>query len=226
MAIFLFDVDGTICDNIDVHFETFNIIFNRYSKRMSHDLWKNDYIGLTGIEIISNFFKMNKLDVSLDHIKKLNSIRHDIYDKMVDRGDVQPFEGLINFLKKSRKKKNKHVIVTNGIKENVDFFLKKHNLSKYFDMILTPESYKPKPSFEMFEHVIDHYKCRKDEIYLFEDSILGIKTGLNFGIKVYSVKKTYGSILDVVFKKQLEKGSLDLINSFSDYKLRKLLKKI
>ncbi|MDD3263612.1 MAG: HAD family hydrolase [Candidatus Nanoarchaeia archaeon] len=224
MAIFFFDVDGTIADNMGVHYETFNIIFSKFNLKMPLSLWQNEYIGQPGFEIIKQFLKKNKIRYNDLDIEILRNLRDEIYDKMLDNKYVRPFDGLIYFLEESKKKGNIHIITSNSILENVQRFLKIHDLEKYFDEICTPENYKPKPSFDMFEKMFQKYNnYTKDQSIFFEDSILGAKTGIDYGLKTFIIKKTYGDMLKVVFKNEIKDERVKVIKDYKDSNLKKIV---
>lgn len=225
MAIYFFDVDGTLADNMDLHYETFNIIFSPYNLKMPINLWQNEYIGEPGFQIIKQFLKKEKIRCTNSDIISLKHLRNQIYDKMVDQKIVKPFSGLLEFLKKSKKRGNIHIITSNSIYENVERFLKVNDLYEYFDDFCTPENYKPKPSFDMFEKMLKKYSSHsKNDSILFEDSILGARTGIDFGLKTYVIKKTYKDILKIIFEKEIEDRKIKIINNYNDFSVRRLVR--
>ena len=82
------------------------------------------------------------------------------------------------------------------------------NLFEIFDLILTKdEVVKKKPDPEVLNKIIDYFKINKSEAIVFEDSLVGVKTANNAGIKVISVYDKYADY------------ERDTINEYSDYKI-------
>ena len=83
---------------------------------------------------------------------------------------------------------------TSAPKENLDFIMEALDLRKYFDAFLhSADVTNGKPDPEIYLKAADRLNARPDSCVVFEDSVAGVKAGLNAGMKVVAVTTTHSA---------------------------------
>ncbi len=119
----IFDFDGTICDSFDKAVE----LANDY-------LIKHKFEPITTSELRNKGIKRLIAERKLTFWQKIGLVRLARRESSRYIDEFGVFPGLTNVLKKLHKE-NKLGILTTNSKQNVEKFLKNHNLGEYFDFV-------------------------------------------------------------------------------------------
>lgn len=184
---FLFDMDGVIVDSNPFH----KIALKQFCKKYGHDLDETQLLekiyGRTNKDWLKNVF--GELDPAT--MKKYADEKELLFRELY-KNDIQPVDGLLNFLDRLNELKVAKAIATSAPIENVEFTLSKTGMKKYFATILD-ESFvsKGKPDPEIYLKTAAALGFAPENCIVIEDSLSGIKAGKNAGCKVVGITTTH-----------------------------------
>lgn len=184
----LFDMDGVIVHSNPYHKKAFKIFLDKYETTISDQDLKDHVYGRTNEEIFPFIFGDKYTpEKGKEWADEKEAIFRDLYKK-----DVEPVFGLLDFLKELQEKDIKTAVGTSAPVENMDFIMDSLNLRPYFDAFLhSADVSEGKPNPEIYLKAADQLNVNPDSCVVFEDSIAGLKAGLNAGMKVVGVTTTH-----------------------------------
>lgn len=184
----IFDMDGVLVDNRDVHIESFSTWCQ--SRNMNVD--KNElvsYFGMGNDEIFPLVLKRD--DLTEQDINQFSQEKEAIYRDMI-ASEIKPLDGLVNLLETLKNKGVKIALGSSGVRENVDFVLEKCNITKYFDAISDGSmAKKAKPDPEVFNTAAKLLGLPNNECVVCEDSFAGVEAARKAGMKVVVLATTF-----------------------------------
>lgn len=200
----IFDMDGTIVDNMEYHKIAWKRYFSELGIMISDEEFKKKISGKNNRDIFKTFLKPNLTQNEIDyHGKKKEEIYRNIYYP-----HITPIQGLNSLLKKIKTNGVKLAIATTAIKENRDFILKNLGLKKEFDLIVGNEDISNgKPHPEIYLKTAQKLGISPSRCIVFEDTPSGIKSAKKAGMKTFALSTTHA-------KKDLI-GADIIINDFS-----------
>jgi len=204
---FIFDLDGTLTDSINIWASLFKKTFKKYNISINEENIKIQF-GKPYTEIIEYFVPGDKKEA----IKYFKTEKDKISIKK-----FKPFPFVAKTLKQLKQKEMNIAIATGNNNYMINKILEKYNLSKYIDChICTEEVKKAKPDPEMIFKILKYLKIEKKKSLLIGDSPYDIQMAKNAKIKSCAVltgvlnKKSAEEIKpDYIFKNI--KGVLDLV---------------
>ena len=172
--LFIFDLDDTLIKTENYHYvawltvlkevknDNFNIDFNTFCSKFHSNKENNIKTYLLDELNITNYDKI---------IEKKNRLYLEIIKKESEK--IELLEGAFDFLNKIINNNKKFVIVSNSLKNNVDFFtsvfpILQKSSKNYYRELFTNK----KPNPECYLKVVDDFPNHK--MIGFEDSITGI----------------------------------------------------
>ncbi len=207
LKAFIFDLDGTLTDSINIWTTLFKKTFKKYKIDVSEENIKNQF-GKPYTEIIEYFVPEDKKEA----IKQFK-----IEKDKISIEKFKPFPFVSKTLKQLKQKNMKVAIATGNNNYMIDKILEKYNLNEYIDYhICTEEVKKTKPDPEMIFKILKYLKIEKKKSILIGDSPYDIQMAKNAKIKSCAVltgvlnKKSAEEIKpDYIFKNV--EGVLELI---------------
>ncbi len=203
---FIFDMDGTIVNNISYHSKAWLQFLSKYDIHISEEELHPRIFGVT-TEIMPRFFG----DLDEADNKRLGDEKEELYRELYkDIIEAQP--GLVKLLQIAREKNIALALATMSDVKNVSFIVDNLNIRTLFDLIAGAEqvtSGKPHP--EIYELVLSTLKIKPGDAIVFEDSHGGVLSAKAAGIKVIGVCTTHSR---EQFK---EWGVEQCINNFEEY---------
>lgn len=184
----LFDMDGVIVHTNPYHKKAFRIFLEKHDVSLTDEELKEHVYGRTNAEIFPYIFQDEYTpEKGEEWADEKESLFRELYKE-----DVEPVRGLISFLDELRKNGIKAAVGTSAPKENLDFIMKALDLRKYFDAFLhSADVTNGKPDPEIYLKAADRLNTAPDSCVVFEDSVAGVKAGLNAGMKVVAVATTH-----------------------------------
>lgn len=183
----IFDMDGVIVDNRDVHIEAFEILCRRYG--VSFD--KSDLSWMYGKgndSIIPGIFPPQMVErIGLKELsREKEAIYRDIY-----ADHITPTRGLITLLEDLHRHSIPCAVGSSASRVNVDFVLEKCRLEDDFSVIVTGNMVQHrKPAPDIFILAAELLGYPPHECLVFEDSIAGIEAANAAGIPVVALATT------------------------------------
>ena len=184
----IFDLDGTLLDNNDVHLKAWKQYLKENEKQISDEDFKENISGRTNKDAIEHIYQK---EMTEDEASKYYLEKEEIYRKMY-RPDIAPITGLQDFLEELHKHKIAMAIATSGIQVNIDFMFNHVPIKKYFKKIVNSgDVSKGKPDPEIFLKAAEALHIPTENCIVFEDSIAGVRAGKSAGMKVVALTTTH-----------------------------------
>ena len=184
----IFDMDGVLVDNRDIHIEAFVVFCKRYgidistTELLKHFGKGNDEI--LPVVLPQHIIDQKGLDVLADE-------KEEIYREIFEK-TIKPTSGLIEFLKDLKKMGIKMGVGSSGQSANVNFVLERCGISTFFDVIANGDMVtKCKPDPEVFILAANLLGTKPEECVVIEDSFAGIEAAHSAGMKVIAMATTY-----------------------------------
>ncbi len=175
----IFDIDGTLARTNDLIFETFRFVAKKYIGKNYSDEEIISLFGPTEEDLLRDLIPESQYHQAMREF-------YDFYERN-HTAMASGFIGIAELLDFISRRKIPLAVYTGKGKVTAEVTLRKENLLKYFDLIISgsdlPES-KPSPlAVEMF---VEKFNLNKNEIVIIGDAIADIKTAELSGITCLS----------------------------------------
>ncbi len=182
----IFDMDGVLVDNSEIHNRTWQMICRKYGKDISTNEIRSIFGGTNKIFVSRLLGKNDEKDINAIAIEK-----EALYRKLYEE-TIQLPEGLLNLLIELKTYKIPMAVATSAPTENMDFVLDKLNIRNYFD-VLVDETYvkRGKPDPEIYLITAKKLGLKPQQCVVIEDSVFGIQSALAAGMKVVGITSTF-----------------------------------
>ncbi len=210
---FLFDLNGTMVDDMDYHITAWHQVFNDWGAPISWEQMKEECYGKNE-EIVeriypASFSEQDIRDMSLQKEKQY---------QLTYKPHLELLPGLDNFLKKAQELKIGMAIGSAAIMTNIDFVIDHLDLRGYFEVIVSAdEVHLSKPDPETYLTCAGRLQARPETCIVFEDSTKGVASALNAGMKCIAVTTLHR---DNEFDQY--KNVLLTVKDYTDERLRQL----
>ncbi|MCW3078790.1 HAD family phosphatase [Segetibacter sp.] len=183
----LFDMDGVIVDSNPYHKLAFEAFLKRHDVFLTDDELKRHVYGRTNQEIMRFIFKDNFSEARSEiWADEKEALFRELYK------EVSPVKGLVSFLQTLKAKDVKTAVGTSAPKINLYFILEKIHLIHYFDTLLhSADVLFGKPNPEIYLKAAARLQIEPKNCIVIEDSLPGIKAGLDAGMKVIGITTTH-----------------------------------
>ncbi|MCY7293440.1 MAG: HAD family phosphatase [Ferruginibacter sp.] len=179
MKAFLFDLNGTMIDDMQYHIDAWHKIFNAFGAGFTMEQTQQECYG-KGTEMMERVFPgkfTNKEIIELIDKKEA-----------AYRSDYKPYlkliSGLDEFLAAAKQQNIKMAIGSAAMKLNVDFVLDNLKIRHYFDAVISAdEVVKSKPDGETYLKCAEALNVKPIECLVFEDVPKGVESASNAGMK-------------------------------------------
>ena len=209
----IFDLDGTLVHTDPIHYQIWEDILKNYGMDIDLPFYKKNISGGTNEAIL------NKLLPQLSD-SEVTELAYDKEARFRENAlDLQPLNGLLEFLKWIEDSQLKKGVVTNAPPENVEFMLKEAlKLADRFNpIILAGVMTAAKPDPASYKLCLSELGISAKEAIVFEDSPSGIKAAVAAEIYTVGVASTH----EPEALKAL--GAAEVIVDFSDEKLWEII---
>jgi haloacid dehalogenase superfamily, subfamily IA, variant 3 with third motif having DD or ED/beta-phosphoglucomutase family hydrolase len=180
---FIFDMDGTLVDNMRVHSDAWRILLEENGVEMDEHKFLVATAGRTNREIIPEVFG----DVSEKRISEL-AVRKETLYREAFLPHRKPIAGVVEFLEESKGLGIKMAVATAASNPNMEFILDGLDLRKYFDAITTAADVKlGKPDPAMFLVSAEKLGVSPIDCIVFEDALGGFEAAKRAGMKAIGI---------------------------------------
>jgi beta-phosphoglucomutase len=170
-AAVLFDMDGTVIDNVPLHQAVWLEFTKRHQLSLSeHEL---DYaIGRKATEVVKHFWPA----AIPDEASRLVRERQELYRaRLADTNLVHPVAGIEAFLDRLGAMGVPRVLATDAPSENVEAVFRKFGFARFFEKVITSDQVRHgKPDPEIFLTAAKAVGAIPDRCLVIEDSSAGI----------------------------------------------------
>lgn len=177
---FVFDMDGTLVDNMSYHTEAWLALFKNFGIDMDADEFLRYTAGKTNPEILREIIGKH---LSEDEIEVLSNMKEEYYRKI-----YLPFlkmtPGLLHFLHNAKAKGIPMAVATAAGKENIRFVLSGLNIGGFFQAVIGADDIeKGKPDPEIFLKSARKLRVEPSKCIVFEDSPNGVEAARRAGMQ-------------------------------------------
>lgn len=172
---FIFDMNGTIIDDMPWHIRIWNQMFNELGAGHTLEQSKEQLYGKNG-EILERIFPGRFADAEKDALEAEKEKRY----QQLYKSEMKLIDGLDSFLTKASANNIGIGLGTAAIRFNVDFILDGLDIRRYFKAIVTAEDVTvSKPNPETFLKCASLLNVDPKDCIVFEDSPKGVETAAN-----------------------------------------------
>jgi beta-phosphoglucomutase len=175
---FLFDLNGTMIDDMDYHIRAWHRIFNSLGANLTMEQAKAECYGKNH-EVIERVFPGR---FSLEEKDKMSIDKETQYQHEF-RPYLKLLNGLDDFLKQAKENNIKMAIGSAAIMFNIDFVLDGLNIRHYIDAIVSADDVAfSKPNPETFTRCAELLNVLPKDCLVFEDAPKGVEAAANAGM--------------------------------------------
>lgn len=183
----IFDMDGVLVDNRDIHIEAFLMFCRRHGFEMDAKTLM-PLFGMGNEDIMQGLFGR---ELSREEIDSFSQEKESIYREIFAER-IEPTPGLRELLEGLRQRGIKIAVGSSGMRLNVDFVLERCGITRYFDAIANGDLVRrAKPDPEVFVLAARLLGLDNSECLVFEDSFAGIKAARAAGSPVIALATTF-----------------------------------
>lgn len=179
----IWDVDGTLVDTAEMHFDA----WVRLAGEMGRPFSKDDFaatFGRRNPEIIRYLFREEFTDLQVADIGE----RKEIYYRTVAETGVQLLPGVRNLLEELHRRGVRQAVGSSAPRANLDLILKMTKSDEFFEAIVGMEdTTKGKPDPEVFLVAARKLGIPPSRCIVFEDAIAGVQAAKAGGMKCVAV---------------------------------------
>ena len=183
----LFDMDGTLVDNLAYHF----LAFDEYAKREGFTLLEPVSLKINGMHSNDIFPLLLGDEVVAKYgLDRLNREKEEVYRDMY-RPKIAPIAGVVELLKAAKAAGVKCAIGSSGCRENVEMIIEGLGIADLIDgSISGSDVTHGKPHPEIFTKAHELLGLKAEECVVVEDAVNGLVAGVAAGCKCIAVTTT------------------------------------
>lgn len=190
---FIFDMDGTLVDNMRFHTEAWRTLMEENGFEFNERKFLVETAGQTNREIIPGAFGA----MSNERLSELALRKEELYREAY-LPHRKPVVGLVEFLDVARDLGIKMAVSTAASPANMAFILDGLELRKYFGAITTAADVKRgKPDPEIFLLSAEHVGVEPKDTMVFEDAFFGFEAAKRAGMQAIGLS-TVNSAEDIM----------------------------
>ncbi|MEM3364236.1 MAG: HAD family phosphatase [Candidatus Micrarchaeia archaeon] len=185
ISAILFDMDGVVSNTEPAHEKADSMILSEYGVRLD-SRWKQ-IKGMKELDVYKKAIEMYNIKGATPEEILLKKIK--MFANFTD--DIRLFSGLHSALGRL-KGKYRVALVSSSPKQIVDIVVKRFELEKYFERIITGDDVvKGKPDPEPYLKAAEKMGVSPAECVVVEDSINGIKSAKAAGMKCIAITNSF-----------------------------------
>lgn len=187
MKAALFDLDGTLVDNMKIHIDAWVAVATEHGRPADRDHFTREWAGKKNEELIP---LMLGRSASPEEIQRIAHDKETRY-RTAAAAQLEPLPGLLPLLERLRARGVKLAVATAAPEENRKLALDGLDLRRHFDVVVGPEgAVRGKPAPDIFLACAKALGVEPAECIVFEDAINGVRAGIAAGMKVVAVTTT------------------------------------
>lgn len=183
----LFDMDGTLVDNMKYHF----IAFEEYAKKMGFTILEPLTPKHGGTHTEDCFKTLVGEEIVAKYGGKVLAEGKEATYRELYRPHIKPVAGLIELLKAAKEAGVKCAIGSAGSRENIALIVEGLGIAEYLDATISGADVTyAKPHPEIFTKAREALGLKPEECIVVEDAINGVRAGVADGCKCIAVTTT------------------------------------
>jgi beta-phosphoglucomutase family hydrolase len=184
---FIFDMDGTIVDNMDFHTKSWITFFERRGHVIEPDAFFRDTAGRQGHEIMRTYLGEH---LSREESALLDAEKEELYRELY-RPHLAMVAGFDQFLIRARERQVSLAVATAAPNDNIAFTLDGLDLRRRFDAIAgAADVARGKPNPDVFLLAAQRCGVAPADCIVFEDAPLGVEAARRAGMRAVVLTTT------------------------------------
>lgn len=184
---FLFDLNGTMIDDMDYHIRAWHRILNELGAGISLERMKEECYGKNQ-ELLERILPGRFTAEEKDRI----SMEKERQYQREFRPNLRLIHGLDDFLRKSHKEGVKMAIGSAAIQSNIDFVLDGLNIRPFFGAIVSADDVtRSKPDPETYTKCAEGLAVPPEDCLVFEDAPKGVESARKAGMDCVVITTTH-----------------------------------
>lgn len=184
-----FDLDGTLIDNNQFHFITWQEFYRKRNLELTLEEYKACFNGRTMTDCVKYVFQQP--DMPAEEIERYTNEKESLYREMY-AAHIKPIPGLLSLLELLNQEQIPMVIATSGIQDNIDFLFSHIPIKQYFKRVIKGSDITyGKPHPEMYQLAAKELGLPAENCIAFEDATVGIASAGDAGMKVIALTTTH-----------------------------------
>jgi len=184
-----FDLDGTLIDNNQYHFITWQEFYRKRNRELTMDEYKACFNGRTMTDCVKYVFQQP--DMPAEEIERYTNEKESLY-REIYAAHIKPIPGLLALLELLEQAQIPMVIATSGIQDNIDFLFSHIPIKRYFKRVIKGSDITHgKPHPEMYQLAARELGLPAEKCIAFEDATVGIASAGGAGMKVVALTTTH-----------------------------------
>lgn len=180
----IFDMDGTLVDNMRFHGLAWVEYFKRNGIAFSMEQFEKQYSGLRTDALLQKLYGRAFLP---EELKEIATLKERIYQELYDPF-VTEVPGLSPFLDNLSERGVKLALATGAPKYSRDWILGRLGLSSRFSVVKGAEDVlSPKPDSQIFLSTAEALNVEPQACLAFEDAITGVIAAVNANMRVFGI---------------------------------------
>jgi beta-phosphoglucomutase len=187
MAAFIFDMDGTIVDNMAFHMDSWLEFFARRGKVYDPDVFFRETAGAQGGEILRARLGHDLLDAD---IAVLGEEKEELYRELY-APHLKTLPGFDLLARDARARGVRMAVATSAPPSNIAFTLDGLDLRRHFDAVVgAADVARGKPHPDVFLKAAEKLGAAPPECIVFEDAPLGVEAARRAGMRAVVLTTT------------------------------------
>ena len=184
---FIFDMDGTIVDNMAFHTESWLEFFARRGKNYDADAFFRETAGAQGREILRARLGP---DIPDEEIAVLAQEKDALYREMYEP-HLRAIHGFDDLVAQSKARGVALAVATSAPPANIVFTLDGLDIRKHFDTVVgAADVARGKPHPDVFLKAAERVNTRPEDCIVFEDAPLGVEAARRAGMRAVVLTTT------------------------------------
>ena len=183
--VILFDLDGTLVEAKEWHYEALNRALRLFGFEISREDHLTVYDGLPTRNKLRLLTEQEGLPETLYDL--IFRFKQEFTFQEIEK-NCKPLPNVVETLQELKKRGYTLGLCSNSIRKSIDLMLHYSGITKYFDLILSNQDVTfAKPDPEMYEVARHRLKVRAEDCIVVEDNLKGIEAGRRARMKVIQV---------------------------------------
>lgn len=180
MKAYIFDMDGTMIDNVPYHVKA----WKEFSRKYGNELSERDIVGWMGMTNRAYQERILGRQVDDEESRRMSEEKEIIYRELY-RPHMKPAPGLVELLNRAQAKGVRLAVASGAPKGNINFILDGLDLRRYFPVLVDDSVYsRGKPDPECFLTAAKMLGVEPRDCTVFEDAVKGVQAGKAAGMEV------------------------------------------
>ena len=183
MKAYIFDMDGTMIDNVPYHVKA----WKEFSRKYGNELSERDIVGWMGMTNRAYQERILGRQMDDEESRRMSEEKEIIYRELY-RPHMKPAPGLVELLDRAQAKGVRLAVASGAPKGNINFILDGLDLRRYFPVLVDDSVYsRGKPDPECFLTAAKMLGVEPRDCTVFEDAVKGVQAGKAAGMEVVAM---------------------------------------